>query len=96
MDEKTESLNQSGAFLQIFTLNQLKKKNWGYEVETPRTVAPFVSHPNDERDILYHNANILESSKFPEAVAKTQQGLFAVISWVHSRTASVVVSRGRA
>lgn len=73
MDKKTNSLNQSGAFLQIFALNELRKRNWDTEVETPRTIAPFVSNPKDKRTVLFRgDPNKLDSSKFPEAVAESQ------------------------
>lgn len=72
-DKKTKALNQSGAFLQIFVLTELIKRNWDVEIETPRTFAPFVEDPINKREILFRgNPNILESSEFPEAVSQSQ------------------------
>lgn len=73
LDKKTDALNQSGAFLQIHTLNQLKNRNWYTEIESPRTVAPFVSDPKEQREILYRgDPNRMRAEKFPEAVRLSQ------------------------
>lgn len=73
LDEKTEKLNQSGAFLQLNTLNEVTKRGWGSETETPRTVMPFIKNPIDQRQILYQgDANKFDHEKFPEAIIESQ------------------------
>ncbi len=73
LDKKTESLNKSGAFLQIHVLNELTKRMWGTEIESPRTISPFVADPKDQRHILYkQDPNRLLAEKFPEAINASQ------------------------
>lgn len=45
LKEETQSLNQSGAFLQIHTINQLTKLGWETIVEFPVRAAPFMEDP---------------------------------------------------
>lgn len=73
LDKKTQSLNQSGAFLQIHVLYQLIKKDWYAEVENPVTVAPFVNDPKND-PLLWGvpRASKISASLFPEVVAKSQ------------------------
>jgi len=73
LDEKTEKLNQSGAFLQLHILNEVTKKGWGSEIETPRTVMPFTKNPISLRKILYEgDPNKMDAEKFSEAVIESQ------------------------
>lgn len=72
LNKKTEALNQSGAFLQIHTLNELKKRGWYTEIESPRTIAPFIYNPKDQRKILYSDPNRMSAEKFPDAVRASQ------------------------
>lgn len=73
LNDKTKKLNQSGGFLQIYVLNELKKTGWGYEIETPRIVSPFIQNPLSLRDLLYRgDPNKLSASLFPQSVLKSQ------------------------
>ena len=73
LDDKTKKLNQSGGFLQIHILNELKKRDWGYEIETPRIVSPFIQNPLSMRDLLNRgDADKFSAGLFPEAVLKSQ------------------------
>lgn len=49
LSDKTNSLNQSGAFLQIHILNQLRNSGWTPNIEYPVTVSPFVSEPKKQQ-----------------------------------------------
>lgn len=72
-DEMTQKLNQSGAFLQVHVLNELKKRNWDTEIETPRIVAPFIQNPVKLRDLLNRgDSNRINADEFPHAVSLSQ------------------------
>lgn len=45
LKKETQSLNQSGAFLQIHIINQLSKSGWETIVEFPVRASPFVEDP---------------------------------------------------
>lgn len=45
LSDKTKSLNQSGAFLQIHTINQLQKHGWRVLSEYPVRLSPFLDLP---------------------------------------------------
>lgn len=73
LDDKTKKLNQSGGFLQIHVLNELKKKEWGYEIETPRIVSPFIQNPLSMRDLLNRSsADKFDADLFPQAILNSQ------------------------
>jgi len=52
LKEETQSLNQSGAFLQIHTINQLTNLGWQTIVEFPVRAAPFIEDPK-RHPLLY-------------------------------------------
>lgn len=62
LDDKTKSLNQSGAFLQFHVLNELTKKLWVTSVEKPVFAAPFITHPEKQPKIWKH---LLVDRKIP-------------------------------
>jgi len=47
LSEKTKSLNQSGAFLQIHVINELKKRYWSITAEYPVKTSPFIGEPKN-------------------------------------------------
>jgi len=74
LDDKTKSLNQSGAFLQFYVLNELNKRDWSTLVETPVSVAPFDMHP-ERHPLLYKKLLIdrkIPADKFSQAVLESQ------------------------
>ncbi|MCH7969014.1 MAG: hypothetical protein IH841_07215 [Thaumarchaeota archaeon] len=52
LSKKTKSMNQSGAFLQIHIINELKKRNWTVLAEYPIRISPFLDLPA-KQPILY-------------------------------------------
>jgi len=74
LDKKTNSLNQSGAFLQFHILNELNKKNWATLVETPVSVAPFNKKP-ETHPLLQsqlETERTIPADKFSQAVLESQ------------------------
>ena len=51
LSDRTKSLNQSGSFLQIHLINQLKKHEWKFLSEYPIRISPFLDSPNNNDDI---------------------------------------------
>ncbi len=51
LDEKTKSLNQSGAFLQLHVINQLEKCGWNVLSEYPVRISPFIDSPENDDTI---------------------------------------------
>lgn len=51
MEDKTESLNQCGAFLQIHLIKELKKYRWHVNSEYPVHISPFLNSPNNDDSI---------------------------------------------
>ena len=49
LSDKTKSLNQSGAFLQIHVINQLQKHGWIVLSEYPIRLSPFLDLPKKNR-----------------------------------------------
>jgi len=70
-DEKIDKLNQSGAFLQIHVLNQVKNKSWTYEAEIPRVVSPFIKNPMHQSILKPVGGSIIEYQLYPEAVRES-------------------------
>lgn len=52
----TESLNQSGAFLQVYVQDQLKIRGWQTQPEYPVQFAPFVEEPKNHPNVHAHMA----------------------------------------
>ena len=74
LDKKTQSLNQSGAFLQFHILNELNKRNWSTKVETPVSVSPFIKHP-ETHPLLYKTllaTRQVPADLFSQAVSESQ------------------------
>lgn len=46
VSKKTKSLNQSGAFLQIYVIEQLRKRDWSVLPEQPVRISPFLDLPS--------------------------------------------------
>lgn len=74
LDKKTNSLNQSGAFLQFHVLNELNQRGWETRVETPVSVSPFnknpASHPKLARADRFDR--VISADQFPQAVLESQ------------------------
>ena len=79
LDEKTKSLNQSGAFLQIYALNELRKKHWSVTSEYPITISQFANNPKKllhprqvalakhELDSIHYSNTIIDSRSNTDA-----------------------------
>jgi len=52
LSDKTKSLNQSGAFLQIYVQNELTKYEWNTSMEVPLRVSPFLTDPWKKEETL--------------------------------------------
>lgn len=61
LDPKTEALNQSGTFLQIHIVNQLKKQKWGILFEYPVLISPF-ANPTQDSEYL---KNMMQGLNMP-------------------------------
>ena len=75
LNDKTKSLNQSGAFLQFHVLNELNKRQWATLVETPVSVAPFDIHPEKQPKIyknMQQGSKRIPADKFSQAVLDSQ------------------------
>lgn len=74
LDRKTNSLNQSGAFLQFHILNELTKRNWSTLVETPVSIAPFNRNPETHPLLAgqFAKQRIISADNFTQAVLESQ------------------------
>lgn len=66
LSDRTNAINQSGAFLQNYVSNQLNKRGWYVDSEIPVQIAPFVSDPLTHRIHLplndgYEKEKLVES-----------------------------------
>ncbi len=65
-------LNDSGTFLQVSVLKQLKNHEWGPEPEFPTSLAPFIKDPTKYPGISPGYPGIIRASLFPQAVSESQ------------------------
>lgn len=70
-DEKLDKLNQSGAFLQIHVLNQVKNKSWNLQSEIPRIVSPFIKNPMHQSILRIRGEKRILFQNYPEAVRES-------------------------
>ena len=70
--ERKNALNDSGTFLQISVLNQLKNHHWDPKPEFPVSLAPFIKDPMKHPGIFATTPGIVRPSMFQEAVSESQ------------------------
>ena len=70
--ERTSALNESGTFLQISVLNQLKNHNWDPKPEFPTSLAPFLKDPMKYPGIFATTPGVVRPSMFQQAVSESQ------------------------
>lgn len=74
LSDKTNSLNQSGAFLQIHILKQLTDHRWTANPEYPVTVSPFISEPKKQQIIdarFRSGATFVDPTTFVTAIQES-------------------------
>ena len=69
LDEKTKSLNQSGAFLQLYVINQLEKCDWNVSSEYPVRISPFIDLPENDDAVKQSLEN--DASVEPNSFVRT-------------------------